>query len=71
MSDVKTVNAVEVMANVLSTEAYAINQAADRLNEQVADGLCSLFNELIVLTITSLPLPFVVVAPVRVPAIPS
>ncbi len=48
MSDMKSFNPVEIMANVLSIEAYAINKAADRLSEEVADQLNILFQNLIV-----------------------
>ena len=48
MSDIKSFNPVEIMANVLSIEAYAINKAADRLSEEVADQLNILFQNLIV-----------------------
>ncbi|MBC98835.1 MAG: hypothetical protein CME63_13895 [Halobacteriovoraceae bacterium] len=48
MSDIKGQSAVEIMANVLSIEAYAINKAADRLSEDSAHQLMNLFQELIV-----------------------
>ncbi len=47
-TDSKNFNAAEIMANVLSTEAYALNQAADRLNEGTSQKLNILFQDLIV-----------------------
>ncbi len=47
-SNTKMLNAVDIMASVLSTEAYALNQAADRLTEEVSNKLEILFKDLIV-----------------------
>lgn len=38
---------VDIMANVLSTEAYALNEAAKRLDQAGANGLAQLFQQLL------------------------
>ncbi len=38
---------VDILANVLSTEAYALNEAAKRLDSKVADQLVDLFRDLV------------------------